>query len=319
MTRRRIRLAVLITVVVAAFVGSAVGTRLIGEDPARGAGVGRAAGPQRVAPARRIVSLAPSVTEVLFGVGCGDRLVGRTQYCNYPAAARRVPSVGGYVDPNLEVVTGLRPDLVIATRMGAQGKLQRALRRMGIRVLIVDHGHLEGVIASFRSIGRACGGTHKAEALVAATRARIAAVQRRIRGRPRRSALVVFGRNGTPGALREVYVAGRTGLYEEIIHLAGGRNAYTQRVPAFPKLSLEGVLRIDPDAIIELASDQLRHGHTVAELRQGWLAVPQLSAVKHGRLRFVTGGYGQIPGPRLFRLVEDVARALHPEVHWGPQ
>ncbi len=127
----------------------------------------------------------------------------------------------------------------------------------------------------------------------------------------------MFGRSDGGGAVREVFVAGRTGLYEEILQLAGGRNAYRRKVPAFPKLSLEGVLRLDPDAIVELASDRVKAGRTAEALRRGWLSVPQLTAVREGRIHLVTGGYGQVPGPRLFRLVEDVARALHPEADWG--
>ncbi|MDY0004593.1 MAG: ABC transporter substrate-binding protein, partial [Polyangia bacterium] len=153
---------------------------------------------------------------------------------------------------------------------------------------------------------------------VAATlRKRLDRVERLTRDRPRRSVLVVFGRSGEGGALREVYAAGRGGLYDEVIALAGGRNAYGKRVPAFPKLGPEGILQLDPDVIVELASEGMAGGHKEEELLGSWQALPGLGAVKAGRVRVLPGEYSEVPGPRLFRLVEELARVVHPEADWG--
>lgn len=319
MSRRRIGWALLGLAVLAAFGGSLLGSRLVrGPEASREGGHSRG-GPQVPAEARRIVSLAPSVTEVAFAVGCGERLVGATRYCTYPEGARRIPRIGGYSDPSMEAVIGRRPDLVIGNVGVDHGPLREALGRLGVPVLLVDQGNMEGLLSSFRQIGQVCGakGAAEAEAKVADLRARLARVREKTRDRPARRVLVVFGRGGQVGTLGEVYVAGRGGLYDEVIALAGGDNAYWKPIPAFPRLTVEGILQIDPDVIVELASGAMGPAPPRAELEESWRALPGLSAARAGRIRVVTGNIGEVPGPRLFQLVEEVAAAAHPEVDWG--
>lgn len=322
MDRHRRGLLLLLAFIALAFVGSMVGARWAATRrvPRRDATSGARPGLRARQRARRVVSLAPSVTQTLFAVGCGPNVVGVTQSCTGPKAACRLPKVGGYVTPNLEAILRLRPDRVVGTTASSHSRSLEALRRMGVSSEVVDHGSLEGVLSSIGRLGRLCGRPTRADRLVTRIRARIQAVRRAVAGRPRRSALIVFGRSGggpRDGGIRQVFVAGRTGLYEEILRLAGGRNAYPKSVPAFPQLSVEGILSLDPDAIVELASDRLRRGETAQEVRRAWVRLRDLRAVRAGRVAVVTGGYGQVPGPRIFRLVEDVARALHPEAFEG--
>jgi len=318
MTRRRWSSLLLLAFIALAFAGSAVGARWAAMRPggSRVARPGRRTGPL----ASRVVSLAPSVTQTLFAVGCGPRVVGVTRYCTRPEAACRLPKVGGYVTPNLEAILRLRPDRVVGTTAASHGRTMEGLGRMGVPWEAVDHGSLAGVLASMERLGRLCGRPSQAEALVDRIRRQIRGIQKRVGGLQPRSALIVFGRTGGgpgEGGIRQVFVAGRTGLYEEILRLAGGRNAYPKTVPAFPQLSVEGILSLDPDAIVELASDRVLRGESPEDVRRAWLRLRDLRAVRAGRVVVVTGGYGQVPGPRIFRLVGDVARALHPEAFEG--
>lgn len=315
MSRRRIGWTVMLALLALAFVGSGAAVRILrGEEVATGKqGPGEAA----KGPAGRIVSLAPSVTEVTFAVGCGDRLVGATRYCTHPEAAKRIPRIGGYSDPSLEVVLGLKPDLVVGNVGVDHRSIVQGLRPLGVPVLLLDQGRIEGVLTSFREVGRACGREAQGAEIAASLRRRLDRVARLTRDRSRRSVLVVFARGGAGGALDEVYAAGRGGLYEEVIHLAGGRNAYPRRIPAFPKLGPEGILQLDPDVIVELASEGMAGGHRAEDLARSWEKLPGLRAVKAGRVRVLPGEFSEVPGPRLFRLVEEVARTVHPEVDWG--
>jgi len=315
MSRRRIGWALLGLVVIAAFAGSLLGSRLLqGTDVTREVWGGR--GDARPV-ARRMVSLAPSVTEVAFAVGCGDRLVGATRYCTYPDEARRIPRIGGYSDPSMEAIISRRPDLVVGNLGVDHGPLREALGALGVPVLLLDHGRVEGLLDSFLQLGRICQKEATAKARVTELRSRLERVAQRTRGRPLRRVLVVFGRGGQAGGLQEVYVAGRGGLYDEVIRLAGGVNAYRSPVPAFPRLTAEGILRIDPEVIVELASGVMGPTPPRAELERSWRELPGLCAAREGRVRVVSGNIGEVPGPRLFRLVEEVAAAAHPEVDWS--
>jgi iron complex transport system substrate-binding protein len=300
--------ALLVTVVVASFAISALGRRWV----ARCGGAGGYRSGARTTGARRIVSLAPSITQTLFAVGCGRRVVGATRYCDHPPAAKRIPRVGGYIDPSFERIVGLKPDLVVALRGPEHKRVRAYLNRMRLPLLAVDHESLAGIVASLEQIGRACGAQARGEQLARKARALLRKVARRIRGRKRPRVLIVFGRATVAGPLREVYVAGRKGLYDDVLRRAGGSNAFPRDVPAYPKLSAEGIAALDPDLIIELAPDLERQGVTHAQLLRSWRTLPSLRAVREDAVHILPGAYGEVPGPRFVDLVEHLAKLLHP-------
>lgn len=308
--RRRRRLA---PVLLASFVVCSFGVSALGRKHAADCSGPRAdrAG-ARVVNARRIVSLAPSITETLFALGCGKRLAGATRYCNYPEAAQRVPRVGGYIDPSFERIAGLKPDLVVALRGPEHKRVRPYLRRMGLPLLTVDHDSLAGIVASFEQLGRACGAAARGTRLAKNARKRLSAVAARIRGRKRPKVLIVFGRSTETGPLREVYVAGRKGLYDDVLRRAGGRNAFPRDVPAYPKLSAEGIAALDPDLIVELAPELEKKGVSHAQLLASWRTLTSLRAVRENNVRILPGAYGEVPGPRFVDLVEHLAGLLHP-------
>ena len=306
--RRRLGPVLLVTVVVASFVASALGRRW--SSGCVGAGGSHAGA--RTTNARRIVSLAPSTTETLFTVGCGPRVAGATRYCNYPAAAKRVERVGGYIDPSFERIAGLKPDLIVALRGPEHKRVRAYLERMGLPMLAVDHESLEGIVASMEQLGRVCGMQKRGAQLARLARARLQKVTQRIRGRKRPRVLIVFGRASVKGPLREVYVAGRMGLYDDVLRRAGGINAFPRDVPAYPKLSAEGIAALDPDLIVELAPDLERQGVTHAQLLKSWGTITSLRAVRKNAVHILPGAYGEVPGPRFVDLVVHLSNLLHP-------
>lgn len=255
----------------------------------------------------RIVSLAPSVTETLFELGLGDRVVGVTRYCAFPPEARSKPQMGGYYDPNYEAVTAARPDLVIT--VPEHEEVRHELHKLGLKSLTVDHASVRGILSSLRMIGEATGIGEHAAAVQKKLETRIQTIAARNGGRPRVRVLISVGRMAGDGSMSRITVCGQAGFFEELIELAGGVNAFEGEIP-FPVLSAEGVLKTNPDVIVDLWPDLKEKGIDPESVRRQWSSIPGLKS----RVHVVGESYAMIPGPRIVLLLEDLARALHPEV-----
>ncbi|HYE87242.1 MAG TPA: helical backbone metal receptor [Vicinamibacterales bacterium] len=250
---------------------------------------------------RRIVSLAPSVTEVLFEIGAGDRVAGVTTYCVFPKAALGLPKVGGYLTPSYEALVGLAPDLVVV--LPEHRDIEHRLAALGPPVLRVDHGSLDGIVDSLRTLGRRCGVDAGARVAANALRQRLEYAKRAApANRPR--VLLCFGRSAD---FRRMYAAARGTVHDDLLTYAGADNALIAREVAYPTLSVESVMRLDPDVIVEFAPG----AHDPDTRRQQWYRLGSLRAVKAGRVHIFTDSFLSVPGPRFVRFVETLARALH--------
>jgi iron complex transport system substrate-binding protein len=263
---------------------------------------------------RRIISLAPSLTEVLFALGLGDRVVGVTRYCDYPAEALQKPKVGGYIDPNYEAMISLEPDLVVM--LVEHEEPLSFMRQRGIDVLVNDHRTLSGIRTSIIDICRTCGCTEPARALLSKIDGTVARVRKKTAGLHRPRVLIAVGRNPEVKELGDVYIAGRGGFFDEMIELAGGTNAYTDEKVKYPKVSREGILTMNPEVIVDIVPDAQGKPQFQARLKQQWNAVSRVKAVRDGRVHILTEEYAVIPGPRYGRIVADLAKILHPEIDW---
>ncbi len=288
---------ILVVVVVAAFGGSAALKGFIRRpEVPSGPPVGAA----------RLVSLAPSITEIVYELGQGDRLVGVTRFCVHPPDARKKPQIGGYYDPNYEAVTAARPDLVLT--VVEQEEVRTELRKLGLKTVTVDQTTVPNILSSVLEIGKACGVPEKAAALHDRLQSRLKAIGTRTANRPKPRVLVSISRMSGDMALNRITVCGRQGYFEELIRLAGGTNAFEGEI-AFPALSAEGVLETRPDVIIDLWPDLKEKGGDLEAVRKQWGGIPGLKA----RVEVIGESYAMIPGPRVVLLLDDLARAFHPE------
>lgn len=260
---------------------------------------------------RRIISMAPSTTETLFALGLGDRVVGVTRYCDYPPEAAGIVTVGGYVDPSYEAIVSLRPDLVIL--LSSHRQARRELAKLGIDTLTVPHTTVADVHEAIRLIGQACGAEDRADALLRELAERSSAVRQAVEGKNRPSVLLCIGRDTASGQLSGIYVAGRDEFYDKIIAAAGGVNAYRdERVP-YPQLSAEGIIRLDPEVIVDMVSHINPEDKTPGDIGQQWSQLQTVNAVRQGRVYVIVGQHALRPGLRYVEFMEQLARLLHPE------
>lgn len=258
----------------------------------------------------RIVSLAPSITETLFALDLGEHVVGVTRYCDYPETTKDLPKVGGYVDPNYEVIVALHPDLVIL--QNTHQDAIDALKKLGIETFAVPHATIADIHHAIKKIGQRCGAPEKAETLLENLEKRQAAIAEKVRGLKRPRVMLCIGRDSQSDDLSGLYIAGQNDFYQDIIELAGGRNAWQGKAIAFPQISAEGIIQINPDVIIDMASHFQSGDASQETIVRQWDILKVVKAVRENRVYAVTGRHTQRPGPRYIRFLEEVARLLHP-------
>jgi iron complex transport system substrate-binding protein len=251
--------------------------------------------------AKRIVSLAPSVTEILFAIGAGERLVGVCSFCDYPAEVTKIPRVGTFTAPSIEAIVAARADLVIAARGPATMRAVEAVRRIGVPVLIVEDATLVAVWEAIEDIGRHTAREEEAARLTDRLRRRLDAVRSTVAGTTRRRVLVVVGQ--VP-----LIVAGAETFVDDLIRVAGGVNVAADAGQPWPRLSLEAVLAWAPEVIIDSAL-----GHEQGADSGLWSRFPTLPAVRDGRVHAYRSFAALRGGPRLADAAEEFARLIHPE------
>jgi iron complex transport system substrate-binding protein len=260
-------------------------------------------------PPRRVVSLIPATTEMLFAMGAGDRLVGVSTYDRFPPEVNRITRVGGLLDPDLERLLSLRPDLVIV--YGTQTDLIRQLERASIPMFRYQHSDLPDIAATMRAIGARIGAAPAAEAAADRMEQQLADLRARVAGRPRPRTLLVFGRE--PGSLRGIDASGGFGFLHDLLEMAGGSDVLSDFKRQSVQMSTEMVIARAPEVIIELQyGDSLKRAALDAETRV-WNALSSVPAVKARRVYVLTGDEFVVPGPRIVVAAERFARVLHPE------
>lgn len=250
----------------------------------------------------RIVSLTPSLTEILFAVGAGDRVVGVTDYCDYPPEAAKRPRIGGYVNPSVEAVVALRPDLVVVSPGPGNRDAALAMRRSGVRVEVVPAETLDDSLAAIETVARLCGDEARGRELVARIRARLDAVAQRVAGEPRVPTLFCV-------QTEPIIAAGRDTLPAQLLEIAGGRNVVTE--PRYPRLGLESVVAAKPELILQSRMDAPASGGERPE-ETFWARWPQIPAVAAKRVVVLDNSLALRPGPRVAEAAEALAAIVHP-------
>lgn len=261
---------------------------------------------------KRIVSTFPSGTEALFALGLGDRVVGVSTYCRYPPAVLSLPKIGSYSKPDAEKIALLTPDLVVIPHI-ATGLADR-LASLKIHTVQTRFDSLPEIYAMIRDIGDAAGVHDKAQILNAQIQNRLADLRRSTEGQPKPSVLLIVGR--TPGLLTNLIAAGPSTYLTELLDIAGGINALQSTAISYPHISLETVIRLNPDVILDMSMMGEATEPRIHEerLRQSWLSHPELRAVRSGRVYGLSSEILVTPGPRVAEAVEQIQWRLRADV-----
>ena len=256
---------------------------------------------------RRIISIIPATTEMLFAMGAGDRVVAVGSYDRFPAAVERLPRVGALLDPNVERILSLRPDLVIL--YGTQADLRMQLDRAHVPYFPYVHRGLSDITQTIRAIGDRVGVAAAAKTLADGIEQQLADVRAGVAGATRPKTLLVFGREA--GSLRNIEASGGVGFLHDMLETAGGIDVLADLKQQSVALSTEVVLARAPDVILEL---RYARGDAItgSDLR-AWDALASVPAVKNRRVLVLQGEEFVVPGPRVGVATERMGRALHPD------
>lgn len=257
----------------------------------------------------RIISLVPSVSEMLFAIGEGRRLVGVSTYDRFPPEVSNIPRVGGLVDPDVERIIALRPDLVVLYR--TQAELVQRLDRAGIPYFPYAHSVLADIADTLRAIGARIGVAARAETVAAEMERSLATIRKATSRLPHPTTLLVFGRD--PASLRNVYASGGYGFLHDMLEVAGGTNVFGDVQQERVQASTEILLARHPDVIIELRyGDSLATADIPKELLV-WNTLGSVPAVKNHRIHALVGDEFVVPGPRVVEATRKLAHTLHPD------
>jgi iron complex transport system substrate-binding protein len=249
----------------------------------------------------RIASLAPSVTETLFALGAGDRVVAVSDYCDYPPEATRLPRVGSFNAPNVEAVLAQRPDVVIGLPSPGNHENVLTMRRLGVRVEIIDPERLADLPVATRKIAAVAGVPEAGERLVATMAREMDAVRAKVAGAPKPRVLMLVGQD-------PLIAVGPESFLGEMLVEAGAVNV-APAGEAWPRLNVEVAIAADPEVIVDCSMGTEAGTATLGY----WTRFASIRAVKDGRVHPFRSFEALRPGPRLARALEELARLLHPE------
>ena len=262
---------------------------------------------------QRIVSTAPSITEMIYALGLGDRVVGVTTFCHYPPEVLKKPKIGTYANPNFEVILAKKPDLIVV--LEEHRELGGKLRNFGLPVLALQHNTLEGIYESMLVLGERTGAEQAAQQRIAAMRKQLDEIGALAAPLPKRSVMFVVGR--TPATVRDLVVVGRNSFLNELISIAGGTNCFEDAPAYYPRIPREQVYARRPEVIIDMGdmgnTQQVSEEHR-RSIVAIWKSQPMLPAVKAGRVYPVAEDFFVVPGPRVVEATRALLAMIHPEV-----
>jgi iron complex transport system substrate-binding protein len=256
---------------------------------------------------KRIIPLAPSLTEILYYLELGDRVAGVTAFSYYPPEAKEKPGVGSYMNLNVERIISLSPDLVIATKDGNSKEDVELLREAGIQVYVVNPRNVIEAVSTIEEIGNICGVSEKARQLVKGLKRRLDYIES-VSGAGKRP-LVFLQIN-----LKPIMTVNKNTFHNDLIRLAGGVNMTADEPITYPRISIEEVIRKKPDIII---ISSMERGGEFEKTREEWMKWKSIPAVKNDRVYLIDSDLIDRPSQRIIDGLEEMARLIHSEIDWN--
>ena len=254
----------------------------------------------------RIIPLAPSLTEILYHLGLGDKVVGVTNHCNYPPDAAAKPKVGSYINLNVEQIVSLAPDLVIGTVDGNERAVVEILEKAGIPIYLVNPRNVREAILTMALLGELCGVEQAAKALAAELTGRVDQVV--LMTASREKPLVFLQIN-----LQPIMTVNSRTMHHDLIRLSGGRNMTAEEPITYPRIGMEEIIRRQPDVIL---ISSMERGGRFEKAREEWLKWASIPAVKTGRVHLIDSDLIDRPSPRVVEGLEIMAKLIHPGIDW---
>jgi len=263
---------------------------------------------------KRVISISPSITEMAYAIGLGDNMIAVSDYCDFPAAANLLPKVGGFINPNIEAIVRLKPDLVMLPL--SNSRLIKKLDQLGINSLTIDSSNIKSIKNSILTMGKLTGHEQQASQVISEFEQTAEIIHQKIQNETTPSVLLVMGHSKNSANVGNIFVAGQHGFYNDLIELAGGINAFTNKSLKIGNLSKEGILALNPDIIVDVFPEADDHNYDLANVKRQWQSLSQLNAVKNNRVHIIEESYATIPGPRLVLLQAQLAQLFHPQLDW---
>jgi iron complex transport system substrate-binding protein len=254
-------------------------------------------------PPKRIVSLAPNVTEILFGLGLDEEIVGVSIQCNFPEKAKSKIRVGSYIRLDFEKIVSLNPDLIIATGAGNTRDMVDRLGKLGVQTYVIYPKNFKDILQSIAHIGQVVNREKEARAIIEGMRKRSERVMNLTQGLPRPKVLMQIGE-------APIVTAGKGSFGDDLIRRAGGENIAGKEKEVYPRLGMEEILKRSPEVIVISSMDPKRD---YQELLQEWTRWKTIPAVKNGRIYLIDSDLLDRPSPRIIEGLEKLASVLHPE------
>lgn len=255
---------------------------------------------------QRIVSHVPGITEILFALGLGEKVVGVSTYCDYPEAAKAKPKIGGFWDPSIEKIVDLNPDLVLTN--GSVEYVMTQLGSLGITYIVLDPKDINGIVKDIELLGEITGTGREAKEVIKDMHDRILRVSARVKDAPRVEVFYTFATTD----LNNPWTAGPGSVVDSLINMAGGENIAARASAPWVQFSLEEVVASDPEVIIvDAAMGSAVTPVAELKLHPVW---QKLTAIKQGRICPIDGNLLNRFGPRIVQGLEEMAKIIHPEL-----
>jgi iron complex transport system substrate-binding protein len=255
---------------------------------------------------QRVISLAPSLTETIYAIGAEAKLVGNTDWCNYPEAAKRITRIGDYMTLNSEQVLSVRPDAVLL--LAEHAHLQTQAHELNLPVVMFSNKTVADILETIEKLGALLDHQTEADALRAEMEQQISATRQRAEGTQKPRVLITIGRNMGSEGIDSVYCAGLTPFHNELLEIAGGENACQLNQP-YPHIGAEGLLTMNPDIIIDLL-DSHSTETDIDRARQDWSKNRHIRAVQNNQVYILAGDHTVVPGPRFALLLEQFTEII---------